>query len=42
MTRKFLVVTAALLIIFSLQAQAKSGDDTTSKVTAKHGRRGDL
>ena len=27
MTRKFLVVTAALLIIFSLQAQAKSGDE---------------
>lgn len=26
MTRKFLVVTAALLIIFSLQAQARSGD----------------
>ncbi len=27
MTRKFLVVTAALLVIFSLQAQAKSGDE---------------
>lgn len=27
MTRKFLVVTAALLIIFSLQAQARSGDE---------------
>ena len=26
MTRKLLVVTAALLIIFSLQAQARSGD----------------
>jgi hypothetical protein len=27
MTRKLLIVTAALLIIFSLQAQAKSGDE---------------
>ena len=32
MTRKFLVVTAALLIIFSLQAQAKSGDEAHQRL----------
>ena len=32
MTRKFLVVTAVLLIIFSLQAQAKSGDEAHQRL----------
>ena len=32
MTRKLLVVTAALLIIFSLQAQARSGDEPHQKL----------
>ena len=36
MTRKLLVVTAALLIIFSLQAQARSGGEPHQKLQTEH------